>query len=63
MISQHKRSLINHPNHQAKIELIDWENETKEARYGKFMVDDGIYGYRLTARNFKKELSQGSSKK
>jgi len=43
---------------EAKIELIDWENETKEARYGKFMVDDGIYGYKLTARNFQKELSQ-----
>ena len=45
--------------YQAKIELIDWENEQRMAYYGKFAVDSGIEGYRLTAKNFRKEQSQG----
>ena len=39
--------------------MIDWENEKKVAQYGKFVVDSGLNGYRLTARNFRKELSDG----
>ena len=29
------------------------------AYYGKFAVDSGIEGYRLTAKNFRKDQSQG----